>query len=221
MAGITENPPEVISWGRFQETLTSTAPADPLAPLADADPEVRVAALRQLAAGGKAEEAILVRVARMLKDEQAMVRAAAIDCLSALAPRDPRVVNACVKGLQEEQRIIQFAAQQALTHAGPAAVPLLVNIAKDGRKSVRVATLIAVLGIGDPAVPALVKSLAEQDERGRQAICELLAMFNARGKPALPALEMLLQDSAPGVKKAATAAIRQIEGGAPAPAPET
>ena len=220
MAGITGIPPEVISWGQFQESSTSSAAPDPLAPLADEDPEVRVAALRQLASGGKAAEAILVRVARMLKDDQAMVRAAAIDCLSTLAPRDPRVVNACVKGLQEEQRNIQFAAQQALTKAGPAAVPLLVNLAKDGRKSVRVATLIAVLGIGDPAVPALVKCLAEQDDRGRQAICELLAMFNARGRSALPALEMLQQDSAPGVKKAATAAIRQIEG-APAPAPET
>ncbi len=211
----------MICWGPFQEAPTSNPAPDPLAPLKDEDPEVRVEALRKLASAGKAEEAIIVRVAKMLKDPQTMVRVAAIDCLSALAPRDPRVVNACIKGLQEEQRNMQFAAQQALTKAGPAAVPLLVNLAKDGRKSVRVATLIAVLGIGDPAVPALVRSLAEQDDRGRQAICELLAMFNARGKSALPALEMLLQDSAPGVKKAATAAIRQIEGGAPAPAPES
>lgn len=146
-----------------------------------------------------------------------MVRAAAIDCLSALAPRDPRVVNACIKGLQDEQRNVQFAAQNALTKAGPAAIPLLVNLAKDGRKSVRVGTVIAVLGIGDPAVPALVRCLAEQDNRGRQAICELLAMFNARGRPALPALEMLLQDSTPAVRKAAAAAIKQIEGGGTEP----
>ncbi len=176
-----------------------------------------MAALRKLAAEGKGEEATLKRVSKLLKDEQTMVRAAAIDCLSALAPRDPRVVNACIKGLQEEQRNMQFASQNALTKAGPGAVPLLVNLAKEGRKSVRVATIIATLGIGDPAVPALVKCLAEQDDRGRQAICELLAMFNQRAKSALPTLEMLLQDSHAGVKKAAAAAIKQIEGEGPPP----
>lgn len=203
----------------IEERPTSTV-ADPLAPLSDPDPEVRVATLRKLAAAGKAPEATIVRVAKLLKDEQTMVHAAAIDCLAALAPRDPRVVNACIKGLQDEQRNIQFAAQQALTKAGPGAIPLLVNLAKADRRSVRVATLIAVLAIGDSAVPALVRCLKEQDERGRQAICELLAMFNARGKPALPALEMLQQDSSPGVRKAAAAAIKQIEEGSITPVPK-
>lgn len=190
----------------------SEAADESLKPLAAADPEACVEALRAIASAGKTDEPVLRRVAKLLKDEQAIVRAAAIDCLAALAPRDPRVVNACIKGLQEEQRNVQFASQQALTKAGPAAIPLLVDLAKEGRKSVRVATLIAVLAIGDPAVPALVATLAKQDERGRQAACELLAMFAARGKPALPALKkLLLEDAVPGVQRAAGAAILAID----------
>lgn len=199
----------------------SNAANESLKPLAAADPEACVEALRAIASAGKADEPVLRRVAKLLKDEQTIVRAAAIDCLAALAPRDPRVVNACIQGLQAEHRNVQFASQQALTKAGPAAIPLLVELAKEGRKSVRVATLIAVLAIGDPAVPALVATLAKQDERGRQAACELLAMFATRGKPALPALrKLLLDDPHQGVQRAAAAAILAIDP-PPAPAPRS
>ena len=102
------------------------------------------------------------------------------------------------------------AAAEALGAIGdPQAVPALIQALGDGWDDVRRAAAEALVKIGTPAVPALIQALGHRYSAVRRAAARALGEL---GDPqAVPALTERLQDESGDVRKAAQAAIQQIQ----------
>ena len=91
----------------------------------------------------------------------------------------------------------------------PQAVPPLIKALGDDWDDVRRAAAEALVKIGTPAVPALIQALGHRYSAVRRAAAEALGEL---GDPqAVPALTERLQDESGDVRKAAQAAIQQIQ----------
>jgi len=160
------------------------APADPglAADLSDADPGVRRAAVRELAADRDADPALLLAASR---DPDLQVGATAIEALGKLhaegrIPAQELISRAADRKLDERVRI------GALNGLGqvpsPEAAALLVELASRGDVGER-RTAAILLVHQDPAaaVPALIGLLGDADEYARSNALESLRA-RARGR---------------------------------------
>lgn len=138
-----------------------------IAALDDKHPEVAIAAAAALDRFGRPKSGTTELIAA-LKREEPEVRAAAAWTLSRIGRGDPAAVKAVLECLDPKEPIDVYAQMiGAVGRFGPnakAAVPLLIEALKDGRKGVQVARLqgAAVVALGQigpdakAAIPALI-----------------------------------------------------------------
>lgn len=110
-----------------------------------------------MAALKSAEPALILA----LKDQDAGVRKAAIEALMS-APATKGQASVFIESLQDADRLVRMRAAAALGHIGPAAkeaVPALAAAMADSDEFVSGSATNALVRIGLPAVPALVKEL--------------------------------------------------------------
>ena len=133
---------------------------------------------------------------------------AAAEALGAIG--DPQAIPALIQALGDDESWVRAAAARALGAIGdPQAVPALIQALGDGWDDVRRAAAEALVKIGTPAVPALIQALGHRYSAVRRAAARALGEL---GDPqAVPALTERLQDESGDVRKAAQAAIQQIQ----------
>jgi HEAT repeat protein len=176
-----------LSLGRIDPHYTEAAPALRDA-LRDASPKVRLAAIDSLSHIDRAavKECVPILIALSSKPEDLDVRFRAVDGLCELAPEEARQA---VPWLLVE-----------LTDADPA-------------NALYAARLLARIDPGWIPDLALVLAAALRTPLpdGRRAILQTLGEFGARAREAVPSIEHLLQDGAPGVRTDAIEALRTID----------
>jgi len=185
-------------------------------------PDLRTAAIRELAQlGSSFPEAIEVFV-DLLADENAAVRdeargaleqrgASAIPALvQALTRRGsdfPEVIDILVGVLADENPSVQQQAIEALEQTGSPAVPALIEGLSHSEPHVRQGAVALLEQIGTPAISALVKDLEDGDPSVQQNATEALARIAA---PAVPTLVATLQDGDPGVQQRVAEVLEKI-----------
>jgi HEAT repeats len=92
--------------------------------------------------------------------------------------------------------------------------PVNVQLATTTVDNSQAAASNALGRIGEPAVEALIQSLADPDPAVRLQTCHALAYMGLQARNAVPALTHALGDPEEGIRQAAAAALGQI--GAPA-----
>jgi len=177
--------------------------------LSDGSKEVRVAACAALSAvdDPQAVPALL----HVLGDSEADVRRAAAEALGNLG--DPQAVPA----LSVWAHAGEHAARNALQTLGQPALDLtqaVAQVAAQGTWDILIRALPnekvreAVVGLGAPAVPALIQALGDSDANVRRASAE--ALGNLGDPQAVPALLHVLGDSEADVRRAAAEALGNL-----------
>lgn len=186
---------------RVIATHWPTDPALPRAAREDPSPEVRIAALQALAAAAKLS---LEASVSLLEDSDARVRAAALD---AIDPRQLQDAPALLsRALDDPMPEIKLAAVRALVRWGAAdALPLLERAARDPLPELRAAVLDAVTAIPRTLAQGLLDRAIEDDD-------ELVLLAALRGyarlavAPPTERLELLQRSPSPTLALAARAA---------------
>jgi HEAT repeat protein len=162
---------------------------------------------------------VLRTLRRLLKDSSSLVRAEAAGPLALFGP-DPAIAADLVAALGDDDRAVRLAAAQALLQVNgpddPAAARALIAMAAspdavpDRQEVLRV---IRTMGdaVQDRAVAALVDLLSRADPDILPDVIASLPEAGPRAKPAVPALEALLEHAEPGLRAGAAMAILAIE----------
>ena len=101
----------------------------------------------------------------------------------------------------------------ALGELGPkaaAAAPNLAAMLKDKDVQMRTWATVALMKIGEPAVPALAKEMEQGDSTIRKHALEALVNIGANAGAAVPALITSLKDEDPDVRKDAAAVLALV-----------
>ena len=159
-----------------------------------------------------------------MKDRDLFVRWIAARALGKLAPKSAdSVVPALTAVLDDEDLDPRIAAANALGAYGPdakSAVTALTDRLLKGDAEVRIANMKALEGIGTDSVsalPTVVKLFAFIDPRVRTEAARLVGRFGSSpktreaAKKYVPALRELTFDPDTDVRKAAAAAVLEIE----------
>ena len=157
-----------------------------------------------LAMNPNADEALILReragigmLVKLMRDDR--YRASAEKILRAAAKReeknrrDPAGLQALIEQLGSEEFIKQQAAIIELRASGPFAVPYLLDAALSDKQPVpggrKVNALIALRGIGQPAIPPLVAALWDVDDATAIQLLKLIRQYpDSRAVPALVAV---------------------------------
>lgn len=184
------------------------------AELDDPDPFVRgLAAIGLAHEAPRAAGAALPVLVQALERVDVGLEPAAARALAHVAPFH---VPALLERLVADETLTlpsRRALQAALAAAGPAAAEPVVACLR-GPGSQRAGVLgEVVLALGEPAVPHLVETLADEpDVRLRNYAAFLLAMLGPRARSALPALRVAAGAEDPDLRRMARAAIESLEG---------
>ena len=162
---------------------------------------------------------VLRTLRRLLKDSSSLVRAEAAGPLALFGP-DPVIAGDLAAAVNDDDRTVRLAAAQALLKVNgpddPAAARALVamvaspDAVPDRQEVLRV---IRTMGdaVQDRAVAALVDLLSRADPDILPDVIASLPEAGPRAKPAVPALEALLEHAEPGLRAGAAMAILAIE----------
>ena len=162
--------PEKVSEARARESVARHAQQ-----LKALDWRDRLVAAKALGMFGPVAVTALPALMTTLQDDEWPVREAAAYAVREIGPAAATAVPALIVALEDDYWEIRILAAQALGKIGPgamAAVPVLVS-AFNGESRIASFAKEALISIGPPAVPALVKAL--EDERLRKSASEVLA----------------------------------------------
>jgi HEAT repeat protein len=142
--------------------------------ITDKDRDVRVAAVTALASFPKEADRVVSAMIRSLKDQDVKVRVAAVATLGTIAPKAKSAVPALAGGLRNDDIRIRVLAAEVLAvlkaDAAPAAPALVECLGQkavagmlDGKEFLldpAASAHRALIAIGEPAIPALVRGLS-------------------------------------------------------------
>jgi HEAT repeat protein len=185
------------------------------------DPNPYTRAMMALSLGGLGPEArgAVPALLKALKDPEAGVRRQAAMALGQIGPGEggdaKEVVAALIAAVKDPAT--RQGAVGALVNFGSAAadaVPVLLEVLKEGDASVRV-DAIQILGFGGRAaaskvVPVLMAALEDPDEMARGCATRALGMIGPTAQKAVPALLGVLQSARPGHRRDAAEALGRI-----------
>lgn len=137
-------------------------------------------------------------------------RAEAIKLLgeAAYAPAVPHLTEL----VRESDPGTRYLAAMALSKLGDeaeSAVPVLLVALRADDMYLRMATTAALISIGRPAVPGLIRALFDQKAAVRRASAKALGKIGH--KDAINALEVAARDSDPGVSRFAAEALARLQ----------
>jgi HEAT repeat protein len=171
--------------------------------LRDDDPRIRQAACTAL--GQIGDPAAVPELTKRLQDSVSDVRIAACTALGQIG--DSSAVPELIKCLEDTDYDVRIAACTALGKIGdPSPVPVLITCLDYWYISQAAAN--ALIQIGKPAVPALIETLTDPNERVRKAACTALGQIG--DSIAVPELIQCLKDRYSDVSIAACTALGQI-----------
>jgi len=137
-------------------------------------------------------------------EEQTELQIAAADILMLLRSEANPAVPALIRAAQHPSPRMRRVAATTLGTIGPradAAIPVLGElILFDDAEDVRDAAAIALGGLGDPAIPALVTLLQDQDVDVRWRAADALGLLPGNSPVVEQALDLALADDAPVVR---------------------
>lgn len=188
------------------------------AALSDADPEVRLQALRSL--GGVRPAGRVTRRARAgllatLDDDSEPLRLAAAEALWALGGVDAEVAPLAARLGHADAYVAAFV-ESSLARLGAASVPALTARLDDSASLVRrrAARTLSRLGpAAEPAVPRLTARLDADPDRGVRRLCaRALGAIGPAARAALPGLAAAAEADDAGLRQAAQSALRRVRG---------
>ncbi|HOX08400.1 MAG TPA: HEAT repeat domain-containing protein [Planctomycetota bacterium] len=191
--------------------------------LKDEDPGIAQAAVRALGAIGPRDPRIAPALLGVMAEAPDLL---ALDpILDALVPfgTEKDVVPALVRRLKDDRhKNDRHQLLWCLSRMGPKAreaVGPLLELTENQPKDVRMMAVNALGAIGPEkgVVPVLVKALGDKDWEVRELACGALARIGGPAAEALPAIEALLKDESPEVRKVAEYAVGKIGRERPAP----
>jgi HEAT repeat protein len=150
-----------------------------------------------------------------LKESDPAVRINALAVLGQMGKAaKPAVPSIVARGLRDKDMEVRTEAVVALGEIGPAArdaVPALLDALKGDELRLLESLVAASLGnIGEPAVPTLVKTLADADAARRRTAAYALALIGPKAAEAAPALTKALTDTEGEVRAPAARALGKI-----------
>jgi len=132
---------------------------------------------------------------------------------SLVAAETPPAAETVLKALRSPDADERIAAGRALydmTNLPVTAAGTLVEGLGDPYFHVRIGSAAALVRLGEPAVPHLVRALTSANYHHRFGAAQTLGQIGAAAGPAIPALGKALSDEAPGVRIAVAQAIVSI-----------
>lgn len=137
-------------------------------------------------------------------------RAKAIEFLgdAAYAPAVPHLIE-LVRDADPGTRYLAATALGRIGDEAESAVSVLLVALRDDDMFLRMAITGALINIGQPSVPGLVKALFDQKRAVRRA--SAMALGKIGSKRAIPPLQVALNDSDPGVRKLSAQALERLE----------
>jgi HEAT repeat protein len=181
----------------------------------DGDMSVRVEAAFGLWRIARSRSAISV-LARCLGGPNEFARMGAADHLGEIGPEASEAVSALIRALEDPSAAVRNRSAAALGKIGPAArdaVPVLVRSVVRTKPSPVSRSFVtkAIVKIGGPAVPELIRLLRDQDESARSFAAESLGMIGPAARKAVPALVPMIGDPRMVMRLVAAAAMWRID----------
>ena len=168
---------------------------DSIGLLKSPDIAIRLKAIDQLASAGEKAIDAAPELILLLEDPDQSVRRHAVAALIAVNP-DPKVMLPLFKKLMHDSDPgVHARILNAITEAGPIAVPGLINALDDDKAAFW--ACIVLRGIGPKAkaaVPALMKKLNDSDPDIRREVVLALGAMGQAAMPALPKIAASLDD---------------------------
>lgn len=191
------------------------------AAVSDADPEVRLEAIKALGRLGSVAEPGVPALAKAMRDRIGFVRRGAAAAIGAVGAAPPEALDALMHGLVDpDPAVIDNAAHSLLALGAPAIGPL-TRALKDPDAGLRQMAVLALSAgirfgklrpIGPETVTALIETLSDTHSDIRDEAARALADLGAQAKDALPALRrMASSDPMDSVRLVAQRAIERIE----------
>ncbi len=181
--------------------------------LYDKDARVRAAAAKAIGLVGPDAATSVSPLIWALDDEQEDVRDNAAYALSRIATGVDTVIPALIKALSEGEPRVRTSAAQAIARIGSdasaAAYPLITAM-RDKDATVAQAARLALIKVAGEAVPALTRSLEDDEDPLRVQYIQILGQIGPSASKAVPALMKLLPSNDPAVYDATVFALGLI-----------
>jgi HEAT repeat protein len=178
--------------------------------LHDADPDVRVAALRAVAQLKEHASDAVPALIQALSDPDPAVRSQAVWALEKFDGDATRTIEAITDALKDEDSWVRMAAAMSLAtfgSAASAAIPVLVTLLDSGLESPDgYAASFALRTIGEAVIPPLLEALRAASPRLRSGAVYVLASY--RGSATEAALIDMLDDQEAEVRLQAAVPLR-------------
>ncbi len=177
--------------------------------------------LQQL--GPKAAPAVAALIEAYGNEQRADVRRELLFTLGHIGPAAQEATDIAIEGCCNDDKGISYASMYVLGQLGPQAMrakdALKAHLDSDARyHAATAAWALAMIDPGDPdliskGVPLFVETLDSENPNVRREAAIALGKLGQPAKSALPALKKATGDKNPEAAKAATAAIKIIQGG--------
>jgi HEAT repeat protein len=178
--------------------------------LADKDADVRRAGALGLGVVGKPAAASAPLLLTAAGDDDPEVALAAVQALGQVG--DVPGLRSILKGKDARLRKAAIEGLGSLKSEAAAAVDDLHTAMRGKAPAERQAATIALFSIGKPAVPGLIKSLAEKDTQLRILTLIALAQIGEDSKPAVPHMARALEDDNDDVRIYAARCLGRLGG---------
>jgi HEAT repeat protein len=177
----------------------------------EADPKIRVAALRSLERTGRGARVAVPVLTQALKDPDRRVRLAAACGLARYDPSVEGVLPILISALEDDRASAEEStrAAVALGRTGPRARPALAQLLE--RLRLGDDLIPGLVELGPAAVPGLTTALSDRDALLRRRAARVLRWIGPPARSAAAALTAALQDPEPAVRAEAALALGEIQ----------
>jgi HEAT repeat protein len=173
--------------------------ADAVVPLAellnDQSPVLRALAARALGDIGAPAKSVVPQLTSLLKDPDNAVRRQAVHALIAIRPGSNVILPLFIKLMEDSDPGVQMRVLNAVTDAGPAAVPGLIEALKNDKTAYWACVVLREIGpAAKDAAPALAEKLKDPEPEIRREAVLALGAIGEAAIPALPQIAAALSD---------------------------